>query len=96
MKNVLSATEARNRFFEMLDIVKDKGEEFVVEKDGKPIVKVSPAIKKRDPEEIDKILREVREIFGKKKRKYWSVIDTPAWKKKERRYLERLSKGIID
>lgn len=81
----------------MLNSVIYKGEEFIVEKDGKPAVKVSPAITKRDPKEIDKIIKEVREVFAKsKKRKYWSVTDTPAWKRKERRYLERISRGIID
>ena len=53
-------------------------------------------ISRRSPEEIDKIIKEVREVFAKsKKRKYWSVIDTPAWKKKESKYLENLSKGIV-
>jgi hypothetical protein len=32
MKNVISATEARNNFFEMLNSVIYKGEEFIVEK----------------------------------------------------------------
>lgn len=97
MRTVLTATEARNRFFEMLNSVIYRGEEFIVEKDGKPAVKVSSAVSKRDPKEVDKILRDVRKVFDKSaKRKYWSVIDTPAWKRKERRYLERLSEGIID
>ena len=97
MKHVLSATEARNNFFEMLNSVIYKGEEFIVEKDGKPAVKVSSAVLARDPKEIEETLRKVREVFGKTaKRKYWSVIDTPAWKRKEARYLKRLSKGIID
>lgn len=81
----------------MLNAVIYKGEEFIVEKDGKPVVKVSPAITKRDPKEIDKILKDVRRVFAKSaKRKYWSVIDTLAWKRKEARYLKRLSEGIID
>jgi len=96
MKNVISATEARNNFFEMLNSVIYKGEEFIVEKDGKPAVKVSPVITKRDPKEIDKVLRDFKRVFAKSaKRKYWSVIDTPAWKKKERRYLADISRGII-
>ncbi len=97
MKTVISATEARNNFFEMLNSVMYKGKEFIVEKDGKPAVKVSSAIPQRDPKEIKKILKDVRRVFAKSaKRKYWSVIDTPAWKKKESRYLKRLSEGIID
>jgi len=97
MKHILSATEARNNFFEMLNSVIYKGEEFIVEKDGKPAVKVSSAMPEHDPKEIEKTLREVRKVFAKSaKRKYWSVIDTPAWKKNEARYLKRLSEGIID
>lgn len=98
MKHTIAATEARNKFFEILNAVMHKGEEFVVEKDGKPAAKVIPIDEERkSPEEIDRILKEMRDVFKKhKKRKYWSVIDTPAWKKKERKYLENLSKGIID
>lgn len=96
MNTTLSATEARNRFFELLDLAKFKGEEFTVEKDGEPAVKMVPVIRKKSPEEIRKILRDVRRVFAKsKRRKYWSVIDTPAWKKKERKYLENLSRGIV-
>lgn len=51
---------------------------------------------RRYPEEIDKILKDFRRTFAKAaKRKYWSVIDTPAWKKKESKYLVDLSRGII-
>lgn len=96
MNTTLSATEARNRFFELLDLAKYKGEEFIIEKDGEPSAKILPIDKRKSPEEIKKILADVRKAFSKAaKRKYWSVIDTPAWKKKERKYLEDLSKGII-
>lgn len=96
MANVLSATEARNRFFEILDLVRYKGEEIIIEKDSKPVVKLSPVSATRSPEEIDRILLDMRKIFAKSaKRKYWSVIDTPAWKKKEAKYLEDLKSGII-
>lgn len=93
---VIPATEARNRFFELLDLVRDKGEEIVIEKDGKPVAKVSPMPATKSPEEIERILSEFRRVFAKSaKRKYWSVIDTPAWKKKEAKYVEDLSKGIV-
>lgn len=96
MKTTLSATEARNRFFEILDLAIYKNEEFTVEKDGKPAVNITPAENRRSPEEIRKNLHELRKVMARAaKRKYWSVIDTPAWKKKERKYLENLSKGII-
>lgn len=92
----LSATEARNRFFELLNLAMYRGEEFLIEKDGRPAVKIVPAVEKKSPDEIDKILSKVRRVFAKSaKRKYWSVIDTPAWKRKERRYLKNLSQGII-
>ena len=93
---VIPATEARNRFFEILDLVRHKGEEIIIEKDGKPAVKVSPVPATKSPEEIDRILADMKKIFAKSaKRKYWSVIDTPAWKKKEAKHVEDLSKGII-
>ncbi len=96
MNNTLSATEARNRFFEILDLAIYKGERFMVKKDGKPAVNITPVETKKSPEEVKKILADVRKVFAKAaKRKYWSVIDTPAWKKKERKYLADLSKGII-
>lgn len=97
MKNILSATEARNRFFEILNAVIYKGEEYIVRKKDSGSVKIVPDKPRLSPEEIDKTLKEFRRVFAKAaKRKYWSVIDTPAWKKKERKYLENLSKGIIE
>jgi antitoxin (DNA-binding transcriptional repressor) of toxin-antitoxin stability system len=96
MKSIISATEARNNFFEILNAVIYKGEEFVIEKKDAGTVKIVPDRPKHSPEEVAKVLKEFRKVFAKAaKRKYWSVIDTPAWKKKERKYLENLSKGII-
>lgn len=97
MKNTLSATEARNNFFEMLNAVMYKGEKFIVEKDGRPAATISPLPVEKSAAEIEEIMADVRKVFAKSvKRKYWSVIDTPAWKKKESKYLENLSKGIVD
>lgn len=97
MRNILSATEARNRFFEILNSVIYRGEEYVVEKKNVGAVRIVPDKPKRSPEEIDKIINEVRKVFAKsKKKKYWSIIDTPGWKRKERKYLKRLSEGIVD
>lgn len=94
---VIPATEARNRFFEILNAVIFKGEEYVVEKEHAGRVRIVPEERKKPTaEEIEKTLAQLRRVFGKyKRRKYWSVLDTPAWKKKERKYLEDLSKGII-
>ena len=81
----------------MLNLAIYKGEEFTVEKNGKPAVKITPVAGRKSPEEIKKILTDVRKVFRKSaKRKYWSIIDTPAWKKKEKVYLKKLSRGIID
>lgn len=94
--NILSATEARRRFFDILNAVIFKNEEFVVEKKGAGRVKIILDAPKHTPEEIKKILVDVRRVFSKSaKRKHWSVIDTPDWKKKEAKYLEDLSRGII-
>lgn len=94
---VFSATEARNNFFEILNSVIFKNEEIYVEKKDAGRVKITADKPKRpSSEEITKVLSDLRKVFAKsKKRKYWSVLDTPAWKKRERKYLEDLSKGII-
>jgi prevent-host-death family protein len=92
----LSATDARNRFFELLNLAMYRGEEFLVEKDGRPAVRLVPADGKKSSERVKTVLAEFRKTFAKSaKRKYWSVLDTPAWKKNERKYLENISKGIL-
>ena len=96
MNTTLSATEARNRFFELLDLAIHKGEEFTVEKDGKTAVKIIPAVMNKSQEEVKKTLLAFRKAFSKAaKKKYWSVIDTPAWKRKERKYLKELTEGKL-
>lgn len=95
MATVIPATKARNNFFDILDAVIYKGEEFVVEKNGAGRAKIVPEPKRPSPEEIDKILDEFKRVFGKHaRRKYWGVMDTPAWKKKEAKYLENLYKRV--
>ncbi len=94
--NTLSATEARKRFFELINLAMYRGEEFLVEKDGKPAMRLLPPEARKSPEEIKETLAEFRRVFAKSaKRKYWSVLDTPAWKRKEKKYLENISKGIL-
>lgn len=97
MKTILNATEARNKFFEIINAVLDKGEEFIIKRDGTPVVRVtSVEPHRKSPEEIIKNMREFRKVFAKSaKRKYWSVLETPAWKKKDRKYLKDLSNGIV-
>lgn len=43
----ISATEARNKFFEILNLTMYKGEEFLIEKRGKPVAKIVPIVAKR-------------------------------------------------
>lgn len=96
MNTTLSATEARNRFFELLDLAKYRREKFTIEKDGEVVATINPVDNKKSPEVISKVLEQFKRVSVKAaKRKYWSVLDTPAWKKKERKYLHDLSKGII-
>lgn len=94
--NIVSATEARKNFFDILNAVIFKGEEFTITKADAGSVRIVRDRKKPTPEEIEKTLAEFRKTFAKAaRRKYWSILDTPAWKKKERKYLEDLSRGII-
>lgn len=96
--NVISATEARRKFFDILNEVGSGGKEYVIEKKdtGKRFRIVKEEINEPTPEEIDKLMADLRKVFAKsRKRKYWSVIETPAWKKKEAKYLKDLSNGII-
>ncbi len=96
MNTVISATEARKRFFEIIDWARQEGREIIIEKDGSPAVKISSAKEDRSPEEVKKILREFRGAMKPyRKRKYWSVLETPAWKKKDQKYMEDLAKGIL-
>lgn len=97
MSSIFSATEARNKFFELLNSVVLGGKEFVIEKDGRPAAKLSPVVSITNSEEVVNILNDIRKVFvNSKKRKAWSVIDTPSWKKKERSYLKNLSEGKIN
>ena len=95
--NVISATNARNRFFELVNLAMYKGDEFLVEKDGRPAIKLIPARLESSVEETRKILADIRRVFAKSaKRRYWSVVETPTWKRKQKDYLNNLSKGIFD
>ena len=96
--DVISATEARKKFFDILNEVGSGGKEYIIEKKdtGKRFKIVADEPARPSPEEVDKLMADLRKIFAKsRKRKYWSVIETPAWKKKEAKYVEDLSNGII-
>jgi prevent-host-death family protein len=47
MESRISATEAARRFSDLLNRVYYKGEEFVVERGGKPVCRIVPAPRKR-------------------------------------------------
>lgn len=40
MSNIINATQVRNQFADIINRVQYKGEEFIVEKQGKPVVKI--------------------------------------------------------
>lgn len=92
MATIIPATKARNNFFDILDSVFYEGKEFVVEKNGESFARIVPEKKRPTPEEVDKILAEVRSVFGTKKQKYWGVMDTPEWKRREKRSFKELYK----
>lgn len=94
MATVIPATKARNKFFDILNAVIYKGEEFVVEKNGEGRVRIMPVKDKPSPGEIDRVLARARKVFGTKRPKYWSAVETPAWRKKERKYLKELHKKV--
>lgn len=91
MNSVISATEARKRFFEIIDWARATEGEIVIEKDGQPAVVLSGAKPVKTKKEIREIIANFRRLMSKYPReKYWSVLDTPQWRKKDRAYLKSL------
>ncbi|MGI8420320.1 MAG: type II toxin-antitoxin system Phd/YefM family antitoxin [Candidatus Levyibacteriota bacterium] len=87
----LTATEFRNRCFEILTLT-SKGDEFVIEKDGRPAARLIPYEPKVSPKKVKRILDNFRSAFGKKRlNEPWSILETPDWKKKEKNYLSTLT-----
>lgn len=93
MSNVpITATEFRNRCFELLNLA-SRGNEFVIEKDGRPAARLIPYTHKISTKKVKKIFLNFRSAFSKiKKNKPWSVLETDDWKKRERKYLGNLPK----
>lgn len=52
MPSLISATHAKNQFSEIVNRVLYGGEEFVVQKQGKPVVKIGPVTIAKDKTEI--------------------------------------------
>lgn len=92
MNMIFTATEARKRWFDILDEVETRSKSVGVMKEGRLVAKVVPVLIK-SKSEIRAILSGLTKIFGTVRTKYTSVLDTPAWRKKERKYLRRISEG---
>lgn len=87
----ITATEFRNRCFELLNLV-SRGSEFVIEKDGRPAARLVPYTPLVSAERVKKILLNFRSAFSNTKgNDPWSVLETEEWKKKEKKYLKDLS-----
>lgn len=86
---IISATEARNRWFELLNLVYFKGTSILVEKNKVPMIKLIPA-GKVNLRRTDELLEET---FGflKSRKTYWPSEDKKVIKR-EKRYLDRLWK----
>ncbi len=84
----LTATEFRNRLFEILNYT-IKGSEFVIEKDGRPAARLVPYVPKSSSMKVKNILKNFKIVFSKVgQKKGWSVLESPGWKEKEKKYLK--------
>lgn len=83
----ISATEARNRWFELLNLVYFKGESVIIEKNSLPMVKMSSVANPSLIATKDVI----KKTFGflKKKKTYWPVLDEKI-RNKEIDYLNKI------
>lgn len=89
--SLLTATEFRNRLFEILNLTA-RGGEFVIEKDGRPAAKLIPYTSSVSKADTIDILSRFKAAFSKKTDKRpWSVLETKEWKEKEKEYLKNLS-----
>lgn len=75
MLQVVSATYARNNFSELLNLVTYRGNEFVVEKKGKRVAKVSPVMENKPSKKLSKA--EIREILEDMKK---NALKVKSWK----------------
>lgn len=82
----VSATSARNRFFELLNQVA-QGTQVVIEKDHKEVAILSPRQVKTDLKKLIKDSKEVRRIF-----KNYNAEDNPLRKKDATLFLGRWDK----
>jgi hypothetical protein len=90
MEAIISATEARKRFFEILDWTEGTDREVVIERDGKSVVKISGTMNKSNPE----LLKLIADFKKKCAKIGTPVARTKKWRDKEARYLRDLSKKL--
>ncbi len=86
---IISATEARNKWFEILNIVYFGGEEVIIEKNNTPIVKLIPMVKPG----LDSAEEIIEKTFGflKTTDNYWFSEDKKV-RTKEIKYSDRIWK----
>ncbi len=94
MDTIISATEARKRFFEIIDWARLTEGEIVVEKNGEPVVVISGAQPVKTKKEIREIIANFRRVMSKYPRETL-VFDTPEWREKDRKYLKDISSGKL-
>lgn len=92
MQAVISATEARRRFFEIIDWAAETGRDVVVEKDGKRAVVISGTKMTKSKDEIVSILENFKKTMGSYPRRS-PLFKSKEWAKKEATYLRRISSG---
>ncbi len=94
MNSVISVTEARKRFFEIIDWAKNTEGEIVIEKNGQPAVVISgakPVVTQKDKK---KILANFRKVMSKFPQET-PLFQTKEWRNKESKYLKNLSEGKL-
>lgn len=72
MKSRVSATEAARNFSELMNLVRYRGESFVVERGGKPICEILPV---RPPKFSGAELAELLRSLPKPDREYLAIVE---------------------
>ncbi len=89
VNTVFTATEARRRWFDILEEVSSKSKIVGVVREGRLVARVVP-VPRRSKDEIKRSLVGLKSVL---KRKRSTVLNTPVWRKKETAYLKRISAG---
>jgi len=72
MKSHISATEAARKFSDLLNRVQYQGEEFIVERGGEPLCRITPVgASKRTVADLVRVLRSV----PKPDEGYWKAVE---------------------